>query len=328
MALQDRLTRTIGKGRLAIKKRSPEILLVAGIVTGGAALVCAITETLKAETIIDEHKTMIDSIHEAEAIANEATEEGADPDEIYSAEDAKKDTFKAYAKTAWKFARLYAPTILLTAVSVTCILTSHGIMRKRNLALAASLATVRTAYDEYRGRVIRDLGKEMDEHFLYDTVEEERVRETTDSKGKVKEVKETVKKPQFANAYSRIYDACNAPDQWEKSGSANYIFLRSQMIYLQKKLIRDGYLFLNDVYKCLGFPITLAGQTAGWIYDYDNKDNTLIGFEGFAIDEMYNSQAVKDLMNGYENVVIINFENIRDDILSDIPRVDSRVDVI
>lgn len=328
MALQDKLTRTIGKGRLAIKKKSPEILLVAGIIAGGAALICAVKETLKAETIIDEHKTMIDSIHEAEEIAQEANEEGGDPDEIYSAEDAKKDTVKAYVKTAWKFFKLYAPTIILVTISVTCILTSHGIMRKRNVALAASLATVRTAFDEYRSRVRRDLGDAMDTHFLYDTVDEERTREVTDSKGKVKEVKETVSRPQFANAYSRIFDNCNVPDQWEKSGSANYIFIRSQMIYLQKKLIRDGYLFLNDVYKCLGFPITLAGQTAGWIYDYNNRDNTLIKFEGFGEEEINNSAEVRDLMNGYENSIIINFLNIKDDILTDIPRVDSRVDVI
>lgn len=322
MALQDKLTRTIGKGRLAIKKKSPEILLAAGILTGAAALVCAITETLKADTVIDEHREMMDKIEEAVDLAE------SEDDVDYSIEDEKRDKFKAYVKTGWSFAKLYAPTIILSAVSITCILTSHGIMRKRNVALAATLATVRTAYDEYRSRVVRDLGADMDRHFLYDTVDEERTREVTDSKGKVKEVKETISKPQFANAYSRIFDNCNVPDQWEKSGSANYIFIRSQMIYLQKKLIRDGYLFLNDVYKCLGFPITLAGQTAGWIYDYNNRDNTLISFEGFGEEEINNSPEVRDLMNGYENSIILNFLNIKDDILTDIPRVDSRVDVI
>lgn len=322
MSIMNNITRTIGKGKLTLKKKSPEILLAVGIISGGAALVCAIKETLKADTVIDEHREMMDKIEEAVDLAE------SEDDVEYSVEDEKKDKFKAYVKTGWSFAKLYAPTIILSAVSITCILTSHGIMRKRNVALAASLATVRTAYDEYRKRVIRDLGKEMDEHFLYDTVEEERVREVTDSKGKTKEVKETVKKAQFSNAYSRIYDACNAPDQWEKSGAANYIFIRSQMIFLQKKLIRDGYLFLNDVYKMLGFPITIAGQTAGWIYDYNDRDNTLFGIEGFAIDETYNSQAANDLMKGYENSIILNFLNIRDDILTDIPRVDSRVDVI
>ena len=234
-----------------------------------------------------------------------------------------------YVKTAGKLLKHYAPTIIFASLSLTCILTSHGILRKRNIALAASLATVRTAYDEYRGRVIRDLGREMDEHFLYDTKEEVREKEVTDPEtGKTKKLKEKIQVPQYQNAYSRIFDNCNAPDQFEKDGAANYIFIRSQMLYLQQKLIRDGYLFLNDAYKQLGFPITLAGQSAGWIYDYDNKEGTQIFFEGFDEYEINNSKAVRDLMNGRENSIIINFLNIRDNILTDIPRVDSKVATI
>ena len=100
------------------------------------------------------------------------------------------------------------------------------------------------------------------------------------------------------------------------------------MLYLQNKLIRDGYLFLNDVYKQLGIPITIAGQSAGWIYDFDNKANTQLFFEGFDNDEVGNSEAVRDLMNGYNRDVLLNFVNVKDDILTDIPRIDSAVSAI
>ena len=326
MALQDTLTRMIGKGKLTLKKNSPEILLVSGIISGGAALAFAIKSTLEVEKVLDDHVQRMQKIKDVED--NEKIEDDKGHAIVVTPQVKKRLVALQYGRTALSFTKLYAPTIIFASLSLTCILTSHGIMRKRNLALAATLATVRTAYDEYRGRVIRDLGKEMDNHFLYDTVEETVERKVVDENGKEKTKKEKIQKPQFANAYSRIFDNCNAPDQFEKDGSANYLFIRAQMLHLQDKLKANGYLFLNDVYKALNFPITLAGQSAGWIYDYNDPENTQIFFEGFDVEEVNNSPAVRDLMNGYENSIIINFLNVRDDILTDIPRVDSRVDVI
>ena len=175
MNVKTAITSTIGKGKLTVKKYSPEILLTVGIISGGAAIVTAIRSTLKCEDVLDEHERKMNEIEGALKLAED---EEAHVD--YTEEDAKKD-----------MAKLYAPTIIFTGLSITCILTSHGVMRKRNVALAASLATVRTAFDEYRGRVVRDLGKEMDNHFLYDTVEKTIETETTDDKGKKKVSKET-----------------------------------------------------------------------------------------------------------------------------------------
>ena len=316
----NKLTRLVGKGKLNLVKYSPEILLASGLVSGAAAVFFACKGTLKASEIIDNHNERIDEIRQLEEIK----EEGG-----CTEKDVKVNLVRAYAATAKDAAITFGPAIIFGTLSVTCILASHGILRKRNVALAASLATVRTAFDEYRGRVVRDLGKEMDQHFLYDTETEIRERKEVDPEtGKEKKIKEKVEKPRYANAYSRIFDNCNCPDTFEKDGASNYIFIRSQMLYLQNKLISQGYLFLNDVYKQFGFPITLAGQTAGWIYDYDNKDATGFAIEGFDVNEIGNSPAVRDLMNGYENSIILNFLNIRDTILDDIPVIDSSVAAI
>lgn len=319
----NKVTRLLGKGKLTAKKYSPEILLAAGIISGGAALVMAVKSTLKCEEVLDKHTRKMDEIAGALILAE------GDSEEIdYTEEDAKKDKVKAYVQTGFEMAKLYAPTIIFTTLSLTCILTSHGIMRKRNVALAASLATVRTAFDEYRSRVVRDLGKDMDNHFLYDTVEKVEYREVEDEKGKTKTVKEKYTAPTVTNAYSRFFDENSK--NWEKDGSANYFFVMSQMKHLQNRLIANGYLFLNDVYKALGLPITIAGQTAGWIYDFNNRESTLIYFDGFDIDgnEMNLAGNVRALMNGYERNVLLNFMNIKDDILTDLPRVDSAIDAI
>ena len=319
MELKNTLTRSFGKAKLTANKYSPEILLALGIISGGVALISAVKSTLKCEEVLDEHERKMDEIAGALTLA-----ETKECD--YTQEDAKKDKVKAYVQTGWGMAKLYAPTIIFTGLSLACVLTSHGIMRKRNVALAATLATVRTAFDEYRGRVIRDLGPTMDNHFLYDTVEKSVDVEKTDEKGKTKTVKETYQFPTVNSAYSRFFDEANP--NFEKDGSANYFFIMGQLKYLQNKLIANGYLFLNDAYKALGLPITIAGQSAGWIYDFNNRDNTLIGFEGFDVNEIATSPAIRALMNGYERNCLINFENIKDDILSDIRRVDSTIDAI
>lgn len=320
MDVKNTLTRTCGKVKLQAIKHSPEILLAAGIISGAAALVFAVKETLKAEEVLDNHERKMNEIAGARDLAT--TTEEVD----YTEEDVKKDKVKAYMQTGWEFAKLYAPTFVFASLSLTCILTSHGIMRKRNLALAATMATVQKAFDEYRERVIRDLGKEKDEHFLYDTIEKGTEVKTVDDKGKEKTKIEKYPAPTKTSVYGRFFDEAN--DNFEKDGCANYRFVRSQMIYLQKKLIANGYLFLNDVYKTLGFPITIAGQSAGWIYDYNNRNNTIIKFRGFDIDEVNNSPEVMAFMNGYERNCLIDFENIRNDILTDIQLVDSSVDVI
>lgn len=317
--LSNKVTRTIGKVKLGAIKHSPEIFLAAGIAAGVATVVFACKGTLKAGDVIDNHKTMMDDIKEAAEIASE---------EEYSAKDKQLDTVKAYSITAWQMFKIYAPAIGFGALSIACILTSHGIMKKRNLALAASLATVRTAYDEYRSRVVRDLGKEMDEHFLYDTVEATVGEEVTDPEtGKTKIKKKKISVPTKTNAYSRFFDEAN--DNWTKDGSANYFFLRGQLNYLQNKLIRDGYLFLNDAYKALGFPITIAGQSAGWVYDYGNENNTIISIDGF--EDKYGHEMNDNayaFMNGFERNFLINFGNLKDSIIDDLPRVDGEITAI
>lgn len=316
MGVKEKLTRFAGKALLTGKKYSPEILLGAGLASGAATLYFACKETITAGEVLDRHKAAMDEIHEALELE--------DPD--FGKREAQINTVKVYGRTAWEMFRNYAPAIIFGSLSVGCILASHGIMRKRNLALAASLVTVRSAFDEYRGRVRRDLGDDMDRHFMYDTVEKTIEHEETDEDGKTKKVKEKLVLPTGAIGYDRFFDEANP--QWEKDGAANYLFVRSQLVTLRNMQIARGYLFLNEVYDMLGFTITVAGQGAGWIYDPSNPEGTLIGFEGFDLSEIGLSDQVRAFKNGYERCVLLHFENIRDDILTDLPRVDSRIDQI
>ena len=47
----------------------------------------------------------------------------------------------------------------------------------------------------------------------------------------------------------------------------NELYIKTVMKYCHDTLKHKGYLFLNDVYRQLGFPLTREGQMYGWIYN-------------------------------------------------------------
>lgn len=61
---------------------------------------------------------------------------------------------------------------------------------------------------------------------------------------------------------------------WTNDSKFNLHFLQHQQNYLNDVLRVVGHLYLNEVYKILGFATTAIGQMVGWIYD----ENTVIDF--------------------------------------------------
>ena len=128
-------SRLANKAGLQIKKHSPEILMVAGVVGTVASTVLACKATTKVNKILNESKAAIDVIHGG-------MEEGNINGVEYTQEDGKKDLTITYAQTGIKLVKLYAPAVALGTLSLTSIIAGHRILKKRNLALAAAYAVV------------------------------------------------------------------------------------------------------------------------------------------------------------------------------------------
>lgn len=295
--LMNSVTRTFHKVGFQIKKHSPEILLVTGLVGGVASAVMACKATTKAGAIMDNAKATLDVIHEG-------VENGHIEGIEYTAEDGKKDTAIVYAKTGLEYAKLYGPSVLLGAASVGCILASNGIMRKRNLALAAAYMTEHTGFKEYRDRVVERFGKELDRELKYNIKAKEVEETVVNEDGTEQTVKKTVEvaDPNFHSDYARFFDdGCTG---WEKDAEHNLMFLKQQQAYANDLLRIRGHVFLNEVYDMLGIPRTRAGQIVGWVYDPKNEvgDN----FIDFGIFDQ-NKQNCRDFVNGYERVILLDF---------------------
>lgn len=292
------MTRTFHKAGFQLKKHSPEILIVAGVVGTVTSAVMACKATTKLNDILEESKENVDQIHNAMAHPESLPEE-------YTAEDGKKDLAIVYTQSAVKIAKLYAPSVVLGALSITAILTSNNILRKRNIALAAAYTAVNKSFKEYRGRVVERFGKELDHELRYNIKAKEIEETVVDEKtGKEKTVKKTVDvfDPNTLSEFSIVYDdGCTG---WTKDPELNKMFLFKQQNYANDTLKARGYLFLNEVYDMLGIPRTKAGQVVGWIYDEKHPigDN----FVDFGIVDVNNERS-RAFMNGYERSIILDF---------------------
>ena len=300
-----KLTRTLNRVGLKLKKHSPEILVVTGVVGTVASAVMACKATTKIDEVLAETKDNIDKTKDY------VEKKGFS--EKYTEEDYKKDLTIFYAKGGLELVKLYAPSVALGALSITAILSGHNVLRKRNVALAAAYATVEKGFKEYRGRVVERFGEELDRELKYNIKAKEVEETTVDEKtGEEKITKKTVNvaDPNSYSTYARFFDdGCTG---WTKDPEYNLMFLKNQQRYANDLLKSRGHLFLNEVYDMLGIPRTKAGQVVGWIYDeeYPNGDN----FVDFGIYDLYNEKA-RDFVNGYEKTILLDF-NVDGDIMN------------
>lgn len=298
-AIVEKTSRTLCKAGLKLKKHSPEILVVGGVVGLVASGVMACKATTKLSAILDDSKEQIELFDKVAANPEMVNEE-------YTVEDAEKDKKIVKVQTAVKVAKLYAPSIAVGVVSIGAIFASNNIMRKRNVALGAAYATIDRAFKDYRNRVVDRFGEELDKELRYNLKTKE-VKETIeDENGKKKTVKRNIKYMDSAmpSEFAVIYDDGCAG--WTKDPEDNKFFLIQQQRYANERLKRRGYLSLNEVYELLGFPSTKAGQVVGWLYDCKDpnyKGDNFVDFGLYNVD----CEPNRDFVNGYERNIILDF---------------------
>lgn len=269
MNIPSNITRAFGKIALAAKKNAPTILVATGVVSGVAATGMAIRATLKCDAVLELHNENMKNIEKARYVVDN------DPDfeGTYTEEQEKADRKTVKVQTALQFAKLYFPTVALTALSVTCILAGHHMLSKRNAAVVAAFTAVSSKFDDYREMVKDRLGADVERDIFKRIIEEAELDENGEPNGDIH--KEQSKKPVDMST-DRFFDEFSS--LWNHNDpTMNVANLRAVTKTAQDKLVMQGYLFLNDVYDMLGIQRTPAGQVLGWIYDKDHMD-TIVDF--------------------------------------------------
>lgn len=287
------LRKSFKKAQLTVRKHSPEILMVAGVIGTVAGAVMACKETLELEDVLDECKQEKMELEEQYAMCEE-----------YSEDALKKDQVKLTIKQVAKIVKLYAPSVIMEATSIGVIFASNDIMRKRNASMAAAYATLNSMYKRYRQNVIESYGEEVDKDMRFG-VKHEKVTEIDEDGNKVKIDARIVDLDNTALAisdYSRFFQSgCKGFDA--SSGRYNLLYLKGIQAMFNNKLIADGYVMLNDVYRELGFDTIPEGWSIGWVYDESNPigDNYI----DFGLYEARNKN--QRAVNDWEPVILMDF---------------------
>ena len=297
------VSRSLHKVGFKLKKHSPEILVVTGVVGIVASTIMACKATTKVSEIIDETKETIDTIHDSVGKGLHT----ADGEE-YTQEVANKDLAIVYVQTGWKFVKLYGPSVALGVASIGCMVGSNRILKKRNIALAAAFKAVDTSFKEYRERLVDRFGKELDRELRFGIKAKEIEEKVVDEEGNETTVTKTVEvmDPNVTHSiYSVVF--CEGNTGWTKNAELNKLFLIKQQNWANDKLRLNGILTLNEVYDMIGAQRTAYGQIAGWVYtdDCSAGDN----FVDFGVFDVNNKKAC-DFLNGYERSIVLDFNCI------------------
>lgn len=293
--IMTKASRLVGKAGLQLRKHSPEILMVAGVVGTVTSTILACKATTKLSQILEKKEKDVNDIHRYAEAENKECE--------YTENDLKKDLTIVYTQTGIKLVKLYAPSVVLGTLSIASIVSGHHILKKRNIALAAAYTVVDKGFKDYRKRVVERFGDQLDKELRYNIKAQEIEEIVTDENGN-----ETIEK-KIVNVingndlsdFARFWDDGNTG--WTKDPQYNLMFLRNQQSWFNDLLKSRGYVFLNEVYDALGFPKIPEGQVVGWLYDEKHP----IGDNYIDFGIYRNEEANRAFVNGYERTVLLDF---------------------
>lgn len=244
MSKFDSLKFAINRGLAIAQKHAPAILTSVGITSVVASGVLLVRSTLKVQPILEEHQEATNDIN------------SFDIDE----DTRKKELTKQFIKTGKEVVKLYLPPITLGAAGIVAIVSGHGILQKRNVAIAAAYKASERAFSEYRRAVQEKLGTD-EEYEVFRGTKKEITKEEK------KELETTGKLPELTTGgsqYARVFDSSNP--NWNGIHDYNDLFINTVQMNMNDKLQSGRVIFLNDVYDALGFNRTTDGAQVGWAW--------------------------------------------------------------
>lgn len=228
------VTKFIKTVKRGFGKRSPEILLGIGIASGITTTVLAVKATPKALELLSEkrYEKYGDTLKE---------------DDSY--DDMPELKPVEVVKATW---RCYIPAAISGAASIACLLGSHSVNAKRNAALATAYKLSETALNEYREKVVEEIGEEK-EKVIRDKVSQKHLDEKPVSKNEVT-ITGTGKQLCYDGISGRYFES-------------DIQTIRAAVNKINETMVYEMYAALNDFYNEIGLSNTDMGDELGWNID-------------------------------------------------------------
>lgn len=165
-------------------------------------------------------------------------------------------TKKEVVKETWK---CYIPAVATGTLSTACLIGSHSIQQRRNAALSTALSLSESALKAYSEKVVETIG-EKKERQIRDAVAKEEVTANPPSKNEIIFT---------GRGETLCYDTVSA--RYFKYDIEKLRKIENQ---LNKRLISEMYISLNELYYEIGLNPISVGEDLGW-----NVNDSLIEFD-------------------------------------------------
>lgn len=276
----------------SINKNATTWLTIGSAIGFVATVVVACKQTTKVQPVLEEHKKVVENIHNVE--------------DKMPKEEVQKAKVQAYAKTAGYIVKIYAVPAIIGTLTLIAMFESDNISRKRKLEASAAYAALNKAFQNYRENVIERYGDEIDEKIRCG-VREKEVTETKIKKDgtevtKTKKIEE--QDPNAMNPYYFFFQ--EGVDDWTKDANENKrkVFMRLHdclTIYQGKH-----YITWNDIRRVFHLGPVPGGDTVGLVWDdtMSFSENSDFFERGFGFKDV-NDDAMRRFGNGDERNVLI-----------------------
>ena len=210
-----------------IAKHGPEILTGIGVVGMVTTTVLAVKATPKAIRLIEEKETELE----------------------FEKQETVRLSKGEVIKTCWK---CYIPAVVTGALSAGCIIGANSVSARRATALATAYKISETAFTEYQEKVVQTIGEKK----------EQAVRDEI--------AKDQIAKEPLVNKEVIITERGNTLCFDVISGRyfrSDIDKIRRAENLINKKLLDEMYVPLNDLYYEIGLDATSMGYDLGWNID-------------------------------------------------------------
>lgn len=220
--------------RAGASKHGSQILLGLGIAGSIGTVVMAVKATPKALTIMDEK------------IACTEADDGTLGMLVPIEEVPRHLTAKEKVQLTWK---LYLPAAISGTLSIACLICSHKIDTRKNMALATAYALTESALKEYQDKVVEVVG-EKQERSIRDAIAKDHVDQNPVVSREVIITK---------SGDTLCFDSISG--RYFKSDIEK---IRKSVNDLNSRLNHEMYISLNELYEELGLKSVAIGYELGW----------------------------------------------------------------
>ena len=167
-------------------------------------------------------------------------------DEKKKETDVEKLTVGETIKTTWK---CYIPAAVTCTASIACLIGARSVDAKRNAALATAYKLSETALAEYREKVVETIG-EKKEKDIRDKISKDRIEGNPTNNNEIIIT---------SNGETLCYDYYS-----KRYFKSNIDTIKRAVNEINRQLLLESYVSLNDFYSEIGLEGTDYGERSGW----------------------------------------------------------------